>query len=71
MIDELYSLACNEGAYCGKVSGAGGGGFMMFLADPSRRRQVVDALSAYGSGKIMPCHFTYNGVQSWKVKETV
>jgi D-glycero-alpha-D-manno-heptose-7-phosphate kinase len=71
MIDELYTLACKEGAYCGKVSGAGGGGFMMFLADPSRRRQVIDALDAYGDGKIMPCHFTYSGVQSWKVKEMV
>ena len=72
MIDGLYSLALKEGAYCGKVSGAGGGGFMMFLADPSRRRQVIDALNlnAQGEGKVMPCHFTYTGVQSWKVKET-
>lgn len=68
LIDHLYTLASKEGAFCGKVSGAGGGGFMMFLADPCQRLRVVHALSAYGQGRIMPCHFTYSGVQSWRVK---
>lgn len=71
LIDDLYTLACRGGAFCGQVLGAGGGGFMMFLADPCRRLQVVDALSAYGKGKIVPCHFTHTGVQSWRVKGNV
>ena len=60
LIDDLDTLACREGAFCDTVSGAGG--FMMFLANPCRRLRVVNALSAYGKGKIMPCHFTHNGV---------
>jgi len=30
-IDKLYNLAINSGAYSGKLVGAGGGGFLMFL----------------------------------------
>ena len=36
-IDKVYELAMAAGAYAGKVSGAGGGGFMMFLIDPTER----------------------------------
>jgi len=67
MIDEIYSLAKAEGAYAGKVSGAGGGGFMMFLVDPSKRMQVVKALSQQG-GVVMNCHFTKWGTEGWRIK---
>jgi D-glycero-alpha-D-manno-heptose-7-phosphate kinase len=67
MIDEVYQLAVDHGAFCGKVSGAGGGGFMMFLVDPCRRLQVIEALSNYGSGRVMNSHFTMMGAQSWKI----
>lgn len=36
-IDEWYSIALKNGAIGGKVIGAGGGGFLMFLADDNRR----------------------------------
>lgn len=36
-IDEWYNLAMNNGALGGKLIGAGGGGFLMFLADDKRR----------------------------------
>ncbi len=36
-IDEWYSLAMKNGALGGKLIGAGGGGFLMFLADDKRR----------------------------------
>lgn len=36
-IDEWYTLALKNGAIGGKVIGAGGGGFLMFLADDNRR----------------------------------
>ncbi len=36
-IDEWYELALKNGAIGGKVIGAGGGGFLMFLADDNRR----------------------------------
>ena len=68
MIDALYDAAMGEGAYCGKVSGAGGGGFMMFLADPSRRLRVEAALTATESGRLMACSFTANGAKSWRAR---
>ncbi len=66
MIDETYSLAKKHGAYAGKVSGAGGGGFMMFLVDPVRRMQVIKALSQQG-GAVMHCHFTKWGTEGWRI----
>lgn len=66
MIDSLYDVALREGAYCGKVSGAGGGGFMMFLADPSKRLRVEAALNATDSGRLMACSFTANGAKAWR-----
>jgi D-glycero-alpha-D-manno-heptose-7-phosphate kinase len=45
-IENFYHAAKDAGAYCGKVSGAGGGGFMMFLVDVKNKLRVVDALTA-------------------------
>jgi len=66
-IDRTYDLALAAGAYAGKVSGAGGGGFMMFLVDPVKREAVVRALQAQG-GQVMPCHFTKHGSEAWRVR---
>jgi D-glycero-alpha-D-manno-heptose-7-phosphate kinase len=68
MIDSLYETALNEGAYCGKVSGAGGGGFMMFLVDPRKRLRVEAALNATEAGRTMACSFTAEGAQAWRAK---
>ncbi len=66
-IDKLYDLAMSNGAFCGKVSGAGGGGFMMFLVDPSRKLEVIRALRETRDGEVMGCHFVASGAQAWKV----
>lgn len=63
-IEESYSVAMASGAQAGKVSGAGGGGFMMFLVPPEKRMRVVRALERLG-GQILPAHFTKQGMQSW------
>ncbi|HXY47015.1 MAG TPA: GHMP kinase [Thermoplasmata archaeon] len=44
-IDRTYAAARAAGAWGGKVTGAGGGGFLFFLHPPDRRRQIADALS--------------------------
>ncbi|NQV56698.1 MAG: kinase [Rhodospirillales bacterium] len=44
-IDEIYNAGLEAGAYGGKILGAGGGGFMLFLVDPERRAEVRDRLS--------------------------
>jgi D-glycero-alpha-D-manno-heptose-7-phosphate kinase len=64
-IDEAYALARAAGAKAGKVSGAGGGGFMMLLADPARRVDVARALQH--RGQVYTCHFTKYGTQGWKI----
>lgn len=68
-IEHLYQSAIAAGAYCARISGAGGGGFMMFLTDPMRRQQVIRALrNCEDGGIVYGCHFTQDGAKAWKVK---
>jgi D-glycero-alpha-D-manno-heptose-7-phosphate kinase len=63
-IDTLYAEARKAGALGGKVSGAGGGGFMFFLCDPNCRFKVQDAVRKFG-GQLIPFSFVEAGVQAW------
>ncbi len=64
-IESIYDLAMESGAYGGKVSGAGGGGFMFFTVDPLRRQELVKVLGRL-KGKVLDFHFSENGCQAWK-----
>ena len=66
LIDKMEKIAFANGARAAKVSGAGGGGFMMFLCDPERRIELMRALLAEG-GSILDFHFTKQGATSWRV----
>ena len=66
LIDEIYEAVITSGALAGKVSGAGGGGFMMFFAPPDKRMDVIRTLNRY-EGQVSNCHFTKNGTQAWKM----
>ncbi len=63
-IDEIYETAKSAGALGGKVSGAGGGGFLFFLTEPSRRQEVVRALSKH-EGLVLPARLTSEGAFAW------
>lgn len=65
-IDEIYGAAIEAGALAGKVSGAGGGGFMLFFVPTERRMDVIRALNRF-DGQVSNCHFTKHGTQAWKV----
>lgn len=67
VIDEAFDVAMKAGALAGKVSGAGGGGFMFFLCDPVLRPGVLRALDALG-GQASPVHFTFVGAHSWSTR---
>lgn len=68
-IERLYACALDAGAYCARISGAGGGGFMMFLTDPLSKDNVASALRAEHDGGIAyGCHFTTRGAQAWRVQ---
>ena len=66
MIQEAFDVAMHAGAIAGKVSGAGGGGFMMLMVNPTRRVEVIEALSAL-PGKVVPFQFTDKGAVAWKL----
>ncbi|MCY9664839.1 GHMP kinase [Paenibacillus alginolyticus] len=64
-IDRIYDLAMESGAYAGKVSGAGGGGFMIFMVDPVRRLSLIRELRKL-DGEVINFHFTSVGTEGWK-----
>lgn len=66
-LDSIYRAALAAGALGGKVSGAGGGGFMMFLADPARRPAVLRALAEFG-GAAGQEHLCLDGAVAWRVR---
>ncbi|WHZ19778.1 MAG: D-glycero-alpha-D-manno-heptose 7-phosphate kinase [Rhodanobacteraceae bacterium] len=66
LIDKMEKIAFAHGARAAKVSGAGGGGFMMFLCDPEERIDLSRALLAEG-GSILDFHFTQQGAGSWRI----
>lgn len=66
LIDRVEQVAFSNGARAAKVSGAGGGGFMMFLCEPERRIGLIRALTGLG-GSILDFHFTQQGATSWRV----
>ncbi|AEB12388.1 GHMP kinase [Marinithermus hydrothermalis] len=65
-IDELYHEARQAGALGGKISGAGGGGFMFFLCAPRRAYAVQETLRRMGA---QPVHFSFvdEGVRAWRL----
>lgn len=66
LIETIYDAAIESGAVAGKVSGAGGGGFMMFLVDPARRPDVIRTLNTF-DGQVMSAIFVEQGSHSWRV----
>ncbi len=70
-IDRLHETAMAHGALAGKVSGAGGGGFVMFLTPPEDRIALIRALNATGDpaagAQASAVHFTSQGAESWVV----
>ena len=66
VIDELYEVALAAGATGGKISGAGGGGFMTFYCPGNSRHRVAEALAPFG-GEVRPYIFVGEGMVSWSV----
>ena len=64
LIEEMYSAAKKAGATGGKISGAGGGGFMTFYCPNNSRYKVIDVLNSFG-GDIRPYQFTQQGLTTW------
>ncbi len=63
-IDGIYNAAKEAGASGGKISGAGGGGFMFFYCPGVTRYAVVEALQRFG-GKAKRYEFVNEGLKTW------
>ena len=64
-IDKLYNVAKYAGAIGGKVSGAGGGGFMFFICDYDKKFIVSEQLMKHGA-TVTDFMFEPNGVTAWR-----
>jgi D-glycero-alpha-D-manno-heptose-7-phosphate kinase len=66
LIDEIYQTAMDNGASGGKISGAGGGGFIFFYCPDNTRSKVIDALKKFG-GESKRYEFTTQGLTTWTI----
>ncbi|MBM3432153.1 MAG: dehydrogenase [Bacteroidetes bacterium] len=63
-LEEIYQTARKAGASGGKISGAGGGGFMIFYCPAKTRNAVAESLTRLG-GRVQSYQFTCSGIRSW------
>src|SRR5574344_307923 len=68
-IQKAMDTAIEAGAIAGKVSGAGGGGFIMFVVEPTKKHIVENALRTLG-GNVMGFQFSEGGAHGWKIYDT-
>ncbi len=66
-IEALEAMAREAGAIGAKVSGAGGGGFMMFVVPTERRFRLISALNEQGA-MASPVKFTERGSETWTLR---
>ena len=67
-IDGLYDHLRTLGVKGGKISGAGGGGYMMLLCDPDHLGPIEKALQEK-PGHISRFRFSKDGAQSWDIRD--
>ena len=67
LIDEAMKRALNNGALGGKVTGAGGGGHMVFVCEFERRHVVAEQLIELGLTVSEPI-FCHDGVTTWRAQ---
>lgn len=68
LLEEFYETAKSFGATGGKISGAGGGGFMIFYCPGNTQYGVANQLTQLG-GKVFKYQIVEKGLTTWSVKE--
>ncbi|HTO14282.1 MAG TPA: hypothetical protein VLZ83_00815 [Edaphocola sp.] len=66
LIEDIYAAARENGATGGKISGAGGGGFMIFYCPDNTKYAVMKALDDFG-GIQRTYSFTKRGLKTWRI----
>jgi len=67
-INLIYQTAMKAGASGGKISGAGGGGFILFYVESQHKNKMIQALKNF-KGDIIPFNLVDEGAESWVVEE--
>jgi D-glycero-alpha-D-manno-heptose-7-phosphate kinase len=65
-LERILKFATQHGAEAAKVSGAGGGGFLMLYCSPVRRINLIEALQTQG-GRAMTVKFSNEGTEGWTI----
>ncbi|HEU4471377.1 MAG TPA: dehydrogenase [Flavisolibacter sp.] len=66
LMEEIYETAKSAGATGGKISGAGGGGFMIFYCPGTTKHKVIKSLERFG-GHQKNYQFTEHGLKTWTI----
>ncbi len=65
-IDEMYEAARRLGVLGGKITGAGGGGYLLLYCPFRKRHIIAEQLEKMG-GKVIEFSFEFKGVQTWQI----
>ena len=66
-IDNIYEAAVAAGAAGGKITGTGGGGYMVFYCHPDKEAFVREKLESLGV-KSVSFSFDFRGLETWKAE---
>jgi D-glycero-alpha-D-manno-heptose-7-phosphate kinase len=66
LIDEMYEEGRRHGALGGKITGAGGGGYLLLYCEYEKKHKVAEALRKIG-GQPTEFSFEFHGLQTWRV----
>ena len=69
-IDEMYNAARRLGALGGKVTGAGGGGYLLLYCSFRKRHIVAEQLEKMG-GQVIGFGFEFRGLQTWQTNAQI
>jgi D-glycero-alpha-D-manno-heptose-7-phosphate kinase len=66
LMEDIYETAKKAGATGGKISGAGGGGFMIFYCPGTTKFKVIKSLGNFG-GQHRNYQFVEHGLKTWAI----
>lgn len=66
LMEDIYQAAIDAGATGGKISGAGGGGFMIFYCPGTTKYRVIKNLEKFG-GTHRNYQFVQHGLMTWTI----